>query len=200
MNKDIRWGVPSDGHTFPIYAGPADDMDRVAEFADERGVTHIRFGGDVWKLETAEVSGAAGGVGGAGSAADAGGKVEGLTAQTGTGEWTAVGNDESFKKSDRYTVKADRHVIEIVAESSKNFVLDIDGQKAGQFTSNNRGLRNLHVEFEGPGEKLPLDVQIFVSWVARRCMEVRMVSSVWAWTLLMLLFIPFAVMYWIGLI
>lgn len=193
MNKDIRWGVPSDGHTFPIYAGPADDMDRVAEFADERGVTHIRFGGDVWKLETAEISSGA-------ADAVAGGKVEGLTALTGTGEWTAVGNDKSFKKSDRYTVKADRHVIEIAAESSKNFVLDIDGQKAGQFTSNNRGLRNLHVEFEGPGEKLPIDVQIFVSWVARRCMEVRMVSSVWAWTLLMLLFIPFAVMYWIGLI
>ncbi|WP_392452572.1 hypothetical protein [Corynebacterium dentalis] len=193
MNKDIRWGVPSDGHTFPIYAGPADDMDRVAEFADERGVTHIRFGGDVWKLETAEISSGA-------ADAVAGGNVEGLTALTGTSEWTAVGNDKSFKKSDRYTVKADRHVIEIAAESSKNFVLDIDGQKAGQFTSNNRGLRNLHVEFEGPGEKLPLDVQIFVSWVARRCMEVRMVSSVWAWTLLMLLFIPFAVMYWIGLI
>lgn len=196
MNKDIRWGVPSDGHTFPIYAGPADDMDRVAEFADERGVTHIRFGGDVWKLETAEVSGS--GVGAADAVA--GGNVEGLTALTGTSEWTAVGNDKSFKKSDRYTVKADRHVIEIVAESSKNFVLDIDGQKAGQFTSNNRGLRNLHVEFEGPGEKLPLDVQIFVSWVARRCMEVRMVTSVRAWTLLMLLFIPVAVMYWIGLI
>ena len=193
MNKDIRWGVPSDGHTFPIYAGPADDMDRVAEFADERGVTHIRFGGDVWKLETAEISSGA-------ADAVAGGNVEGLTALTGTSEWTAVGNDKSFKKSDRYTVKADRHVIEIAAESSKNFVLDIDGQKAGQFTSNNRGLRNLHVEFEGPGEKLPLDVQIFVSWVARRCMEVRMVSSVWAWTLLMLLFIPVAVMYWIGLI
>ncbi|WP_376746523.1 hypothetical protein [Corynebacterium dentalis] len=193
MNKDIRWGVPSDGHTFPIYAGPADDMDRVAEFADERGVTHIRFGGDVWKLETAEISSGA-------ADAVAGGNVEGLTALTGTSEWTAVGNDKSFKKSDRYTVKADRHVIEIAAESSKNFVLDIDGEKAGQFTSNNRGLRNLHVEFEGPGEKLPLDVQIFVSWVARRCMEVRMVSSVWAWTLLMLLFIPFAVMYWIGLI
>lgn len=193
MNKDIRWGVPSDGHTFPIYAGPADDMDRVAEFADERGVTHIRFGGDVWKLETAEISSGA-------ADAVAGGNVEGLTALTGTSEWTAVGNDKSFKKSDRYTVKADRHVIEIAAESSKNFVLDIDGQKAGQFTSNNRGLRNLHVEFEGPGEKLPIDVQIFVSWVARRCMEIRMVSSVWAWTLLMLLFIPFAVMYWIGLI
>ena len=46
MNEDIRWGLPDDGHTFPIYAGPPKDMDRVAEYADERGVAHIRFGGD----------------------------------------------------------------------------------------------------------------------------------------------------------
>ncbi|MBC2681152.1 hypothetical protein GSS87_01775 [Corynebacterium sp. 4HC-13] len=178
MNSDIRWGLPDDGHTFPIYAGPSNDLDRVAEYADERGVTHLRFGGDTWNLEAdqdAEIS-----------------------AETATGKWTARGNKESFKKSDRYVVQADRHTVEIIAESSKNFVLDIDGQKAGQFTSNDRGLRNLHVEFEGPGEKLPLDVQIFISWVARRCMEVRMVSSVWAWTILMVIFIPIAILYWIG--
>lgn len=176
MNRDIRWGVPSDGHTFPIYAGAADDMDRVAEYADERGVSHIRFGGDAWKLDSSD---------------DAR-----VSAVTGTGEWTAQGNAETFKKSDRYELKADRYDIAIIAESGRNFVIDINGEKAGQFSSTNRGLRNLHVEFEGPGEKLPLDVQIFVSWVARRCLEVRMISAVWAWTLLMLMFLPFAAIIW----
>ena len=180
MNSDIRWGLPDDGHTFPIYAGPSIDLDRVAEYADERGVAHLRFGGDTWALDT--------------------GDEAQISAKTGTGTWTAKGNAETFKKSDRYTVQADRHTVEIIAESSKNFVLDIGGEKAGQFTANNRGLRNLHVEFEGPGEKLPLDVQIYLSWVARRVMEVRMVSSVWAWTLLLVLFIPIAILYWIGFI
>ena len=180
MNEDIRWGLPDDGPTFPIYAGPPKDMDRVAEYADERGVAHIRFGGDTWSLDTSEDTTS--------------------SATTGTGTWVAKANDKNFKKSDRYTIQADRHTVEIIAESSKNFVLDIDGEKAGQFSSLHRGLRNLHVEFEGPGAKLPLDVQIFISWVARRCLESRMVSSAWAWTLLMLLFIPIAVLYWIGYI
>lgn len=180
MNRDIRWGLPDDGHTFPIYAGPASDLERVAEYADERGVTHIRFGGDTWPLR-----------------ADDGAEA---SAQTGTGTWTVTGDGKNFKRSERYTVQADRHTVEVIAESGRNFVLDIDGEKAGQFSSDNRGLRNLHVEFEGPGEKLPLDVQIFLSWVARRCLETRMVSSVMAWIVLMVLFIPIAVLVWIGFI
>lgn len=169
MNRDIRWGIPSDGHTFPIYAGPADDLVRVAEFADERGVTHIRFGGDTWDLSLGDAT---------------------ASAKTQTGEWTAAGNGESFAKSDRYRLRADRHELSIVAESRNNFVLDIEGEKAGQFTSAGRGLRNLHVEFEGAGESLPLDVQVFVSWVARSCMESRVMRSTWGWTLAMLICIP----------
>src|SRR5699024_2349024 len=80
MNSDIRWGVPSDGHTFPIYAGPADDMDRIAEFADERGVQHIRFGGDTWRLT-----------------ADEGPEAQ---AETATGTWTAKGNSDKFHTAD----------------------------------------------------------------------------------------------------
>ncbi|RAV33117.1 hypothetical protein [Corynebacterium heidelbergense] len=180
MNSDIRWALPSDGHTFPIYAGPVEDMDRVAEFADERGVQHIYFGGDMWRLHC-----------------DDGPEA---SAETATGTWRATADKDKFRNAEHVRVEADRHVITITAESSRNFVMDIDGDKAGQFTSAGRGLRNLHVEFEGPGEKLPLDVQIFVSWVARRCMETRMVRSTWMWTLLMLLFIPIAILYWMGLL
>ncbi|KAB1502424.1 hypothetical protein F7230_08240 [Corynebacterium sp. 320] len=180
MNTDIRWTVPSDGHTFPIYAGPAQDMDRIAEFADERGVTNIRFGGDTWELS-----------------ADNGPKA---SAVTGSGTWTATGDAETFAKSKQYVLQADRHTVTIIAESKSHFVLDIDGEKAGQFTSENRGLRNLHVEFEGPGEKLPLDVQVFISWVARRIMEVRTLNSTKALLIALLLCIPVIVAYWIGAI
>lgn len=178
MNADIRWGVPSDGHTFPIYAGPAADLVHIAEYANERGVQHIHFGGDAWRLTSDD------------------GPV--ASAATPTGTWTATASAEKFRNGESVEIVADRHRARIVAESRHNFVLNIAGVKAGQFTSSNRGLRNLHVSFEGPGEALPLDVQVFISWVARRCMETRMISSTWMWTLLMLAFVPFAVLYWLG--
>lgn len=207
MPSDIRWGLPSDGHTFPIYEGPSNDLVKVAEFADERGVTNIRFGGDTWQLHGPDDSNVSDSAAAADSAADGESRGGGVTkngctasATTQTGTWTVTGNGKSFGKSERYEVQADRHRVTIIAETKKNFVLDIDGEKAGQFTSENRGLRNLHVEFEGPGEKLPIDVRVFISWAARLCMETRMISSSWAVTIALLLCIPIVVLYWIGFV
>ena len=45
-NPDIRWTAPSDGHTFPIYAGAVADMERVGEFCVERDTATLRFAGD----------------------------------------------------------------------------------------------------------------------------------------------------------
>ncbi|MGJ4117330.1 hypothetical protein ACN4D0_10070 [Corynebacterium macclintockiae] len=207
MSSDIRWGLPSDGHTFPIYEGPSNDLVKVAEFADERGVTNIRFGGDTWQLHGPDDSNVSDSAAAADSAADGESRGGGVTkngctasATTQTGTWTVTGDGKSFGKSGRYEVQADRHRVTIIAETKKNFVLDIDGEKAGQFTSENRGLRNLHVEFEGPGEKLPIDVRVFISWAARLCMETRMISSSWAVTIALLLCIPIVVLYWIGFV
>lgn len=207
MSSDIRWGLPSDGHTFPIYEGPSNDLVKVAEFADERGVTNIRFGGDTWQLHGPDDSNVSDSAAAADSAADGESRGGGVTkngctasATTQTGTWTVTGDGKSFGKSERYEVQADRHRVTIIAETKKNFVLDIDGEKAGQFTSENRGLRNLHVEFEGPGEKLPIDVRVFISWAARLCMETRMISSSWAITIALLLCIPIVVLYWIGFV
>lgn len=218
MSSDIRWGLPSDGHTFPIYEGPSNDLVKVAEYADERGVANIRFGGDTWQLHGPDDRGGKDGhdakaragnaandashdSGGAGKFAEGGvKKAATASATTQTGTWTVTGGGKSFGKSERYEVQADRHRIAIIAETKKNFVLDIDGEKAGQFSSENRGLRNLHVEFEGPGEKLPIDVRVFVSWAARLCMETRMISSSWAVTIALLLCIPIVVLYWIGFV
>ncbi|MBC6794174.1 hypothetical protein [Corynebacterium sp. LK28] len=207
MSSDIRWGLPSDGHTFPIYEGPSNDLVKVAEFADERGVTNIRFGGDTWQLHGPDDSNVSDSAAAADSAADGESRGGGVTkngctasATTQTGTWTVTGDGKSFGKSERYEVQADRHRVTIIAETKKNFVLDIDGEKAGQFSSENRGLRNLHVEFEGPGEKLPIDVRVFISWAARLCMETRMISSSWAVTIALLLCIPIVVLYWIGFV
>lgn len=170
MTTDIRWTVPSDGHTFPIYGGPVEDMDRIAEFSDERGVQNIHFGGDTWVLT-----------------ADKGPVAE---ARTSTSTFTATGNADTFGRSTTVECVADRHKVTIIAENRTEFILEIDGEKAGQFTSANRGMKNLHLQFEGPGVTLPLDVQIFLSWVARRCMETRMLNATWMWTLTLLIAIP----------
>lgn len=176
MTSDIRWDLPSDGHTYPIYAGPVDDLDRVAEFADERGVQHLRFGGDSWKLNADD------------------GPV--ASAETPTGTWTATGNAKKFSSSKRVEISADRHDIAIVAGEKRHFDLEIDGERAGQFSGENRAIRKLHVEFEGPGQKLPLDVQIFVSWVARRCLETRMLRMTNMLTITLAICVVIAVVVW----
>ncbi|WP_291478929.1 hypothetical protein [Corynebacterium sp.] len=195
-NPDIRWSVPSDGHTFPIYAGLPSDMDRVGEYSVERDVATIRFGGDTWALQ-----------------ADKGPVMKATTGEaTGSQVFTAVGDGKTFGASKNVSCTADRHRVLIHAESRKDFVLfrapsdpdaplDLeDAEKIGQFTSENGGLKNVHVSFEGAGEKLPLDVQVFLSWVARHAMETRVLSSTWRLSLFLLVLIPFLVLYFLGYI
>ncbi|MEJ6548793.1 MULTISPECIES: hypothetical protein [unclassified Corynebacterium] len=193
-NPDIRWTVPSDGHTFPIYAGIPSDMDRVGEYSVERDVASIRFGGDTWQLD-----------------ADKGPTMTATTGEaTGSQVFTAVGDAKSFGASKNVSCTADRHRVLIHAESKKDFVLfrapaeqdaplDLGkAEKIGQFSSENGGLKNVHVSFEGAGEKLPLDVQVFLSWVARHAMETRVLSSTWRLSIFLIILIPFLVLYFLG--
>ncbi len=191
-NPSIRWSVPSDGHTFPIYAGPPKDMDRVAEYAEERGVATIRFGGDTWQLEK-----------------DKGPLMRATTGEaTGSQVFTAIGDANTFGASQVVTCTADRHRVVVRAESRKEFVLfnasDLEegeqldlrrAEKIGQFTSENGGLKNLHLQFEGSGQTLPLDVQVFLSWVARHAMESRMLSNTWRISIFLLILVPFILLY-----
>lgn len=193
-NPDIRWTVPSDGHTFPIYAGLPSDMDRVGEYSVERDVATIRFGGDTWKLD-----------------ADKGPAMTATTGEaTGSQVFTAVGDAKTFGASKNVSCTADRHRVLIHAESKKDFVLfkapseqdePLDLRKAekiGQFSSENGGLKNVHVSFEGAGEKLPLDVQVFLSWVARHAIETRVLSATWRLSIFLIILVPFLVLYFLG--
>lgn len=198
-NPEIRWGVPEDNHTFPIYAGLASDMDRVAEYAVERGVATMRFGGDTWQLE-----------------ADKGSVMRATTGETtGSQVFTAVGDAATFGASKNVSCTVDRHRVLVHAESKKEFVLfrvpvgpdgeeevvDLEtAEKIGQFTSENGGLKKVRVNFEGAGEKLPLDAQVFLSWVARHAMETRVVSNTWRLSIFLIVLIPFLVLYFLGFI
>lgn len=196
-NPSIRWSVPSDGHTFPIYAGPPSDMDRVAEYAVERDVATIRFGGDTWQLES-----------------DKSPLMRATTGEkTGSQEFTAIGDAKTFGASQVVTCTADRHRVVVQAESKKDFVLfnatdlgegeQLDprrAEKIGQFTSENGGLKNVHVQFEGSGETLPLDLQVFLSWVARHAMESRVLSNTWRISIFLIILIPFILLYFFNFI
>ncbi|MGO1949962.1 MAG: hypothetical protein ACTH1D_10020 [Mycobacteriaceae bacterium] len=196
-NPSIRWSVPSDGHTFPIYAGPPSDMDRVAEYAVERDVATMRFGGDTWQLDAGK-----------------GPLMRATTGpDTGSQVFTAIGEGKSFGASKNISCSADRHRVLVQAESRKEFVLykasdlgedeQLDLRKAekiGQYSSENGGLKNVHLQFEGSGETLPLDVQVFLSWVARHSMESRVLSSTWRISIFMIILIPFMLLYFFNII
>lgn len=196
-NPDIRWSTPSDGHTFPIYGGAPSDMERLGDYAVERDTATIRFAGDVWQLEA--------------------GKGPRMTAttspETGSQVFTAVGDAATFGRSKNVVCTIDRYRVLLHQESRKEFVLldatDAGGEgqapidlesapKIGQFTSEQGGLKNLHVEFEGAGQKLPLDAQVFLSWVARHAMETRAVSGAWGLTISMIILIPVVLLYILG--
>ena len=68
-------------------------------------------------------------------------------------------------------------------------------EKIGQFTSESGGLKNLHLQFEGSGQTLPLDVQVFLSCVARHAMESRMLSNTWRISIFLLILVPFILLY-----
>lgn len=193
-NPDIRWTAPSDGHTFPIYAGSVDDMERVGEFAVERDTATIRFAGDAWQLEAGK------------------GPVMRATTSPDTGSqvFTAVGDGQTFGRSKNVLCTVDRHQVMVHRESRKEFILlDATGvggpgqdaidlekaEKIGQFSAESGALKNLHVQFEGSGQMLPLDAQVFISWVARHAMESRAMSSAWAVTISLIVLVPFIVLY-----
>lgn len=198
-NPDIRWTAPSDGHTFPIYAGPVADMERLGEFCVERDTATLHFAGDTWQLEAGK------------------GPVMRATTSPDTGSqvFTATGDADTFGRSKNVLCTVDRYQVVVHQESRKEFIiLDAAGKggpgqeqldlsaatKIGQFESQSGALKNLHVQFEGAGQSLPLDAQVFLSWVARHAMETRMVSSTWAITIFLIILIPLIVLYLINVL
>lgn len=93
----------------------------------------------------------------------------------------------------------DRHLF-VVCEGSQNYVIeDARGGKLGQFTGANRGVRAAEIQYDtDDGRALPDEEKIFLSWVARRVLEYRMVSSTWILTVCLLLLIAYLVWVWVS--
>lgn len=116
--------------------------------------------------------------------------------------FTAGGKDRpklSRAKSVDVDLGGDRHVF-VICEGAQNYVIEDErGGKLGQFTGANRGVRNAEVQYDtDEGRALPDEEKIFLSWVARRLLEYRMVSSTWILTVSLLLLIAYLVWVWVS--
>lgn len=116
--------------------------------------------------------------------------------------FTAGGKDRSklsrAKKID-VDLGGDRHLF-VVCEGAQNYVIeDARGGKLGQFTGANRGVRAAEIQYDtDAGRALPDEEKIFLTWVARRVLEYRMISSTWILTVCLLLLIAYLVWVWVS--
>ena len=116
--------------------------------------------------------------------------------------FTAGGKDRSklsrAKKVD-VDLGGDRTIF-VVCEGAQNYVIEDErGGKLGQFTGANRGVRTAEIQYDtDAGRALPDEEKIFLSWVARRVLEYRMISSTWILTICLLLLIAYLVWVWVS--
>ncbi|WP_080793902.1 hypothetical protein [Corynebacterium pacaense] len=104
--------------------------------------------------------------------------------------FTADPGDKGFSKSK--SIEIDMAGLKMLAlnENKNNWIIDdADSQKVAQFTGVNNGVRRSILEFED-GVALPLDQEVFLSWVARKTLESRLVGSSWGLTLFLIILTP----------
>ena len=77
-----------------------------------------------------------------------------------------------------------------VNEDKNNWIIDdSEENKVAQFTGMNNGVRRAIVEFE-PDVEVTQEQEIFLSWVARKTLESRMLGSSWGLTLFLIILTP----------
>jgi len=90
---------------------------------------------------------------------------------------TAAAN---FKKDKSIPVSVGSRSFVLVNESANNWIIDDEnGNKVGQFSGGNNGVRKAILEFEGETD-LPADVVVGLSWLTRLVLETRLSRSTMA--------------------
>lgn len=75
-------------------------------------------------------------------------------------------------KGSRFAVTLDTRAFAFIMEGSGNWIIEDDaGEKVGQFTSKNSGVRRAIVEFEGDAPELSREEIAGLSWFARLILE-----------------------------
>ena len=84
---------------------------------------------------------------------------------------------DPLRRGDRVRVDIEGRGYTMVGETSKNWIIDdAYGNKVGQFTRENSGVRKAILEFEGETDLPPTDVA-GLAWLSRELLEARQIAS-----------------------
>lgn len=104
--------------------------------------------------------------------------------------FTADPGEKGFSKSKNIRIDMDGTHMEAINENKNNWIIDdAASQKVAQFTGVNNGMRRAILEFD-KGVRLPVDQEVFLSWITRKTLESRMLGTSWALTLFLVVLTP----------
>ncbi|WJZ03297.1 hypothetical protein [Corynebacterium freiburgense] len=113
-------------------------------------------------------------------------------------EYSAVPEEGRFDRAKRIRADLGGTEFTLVNEAKTDWVvLDAEGEKVGQFTGANHGVRHVELEIE-PGAEVSQDQAVFLAWLARIALEARLVGSTWILTVSLLVLSPIII--WIFLL
>ncbi|MCP1386834.1 hypothetical protein M5J20_01290 [Corynebacterium sp. TA-R-1] len=111
------------------------------------------------------------------------GEIWDLTTSPESGAVASRGGEEivrahdPLRRGDQVRVDIEGRQYIMVGETSKNWIIDdAYGNKVGQFTRENSGVRKAILEFEGETDLPPTDVA-GLAWISREILEARQVAS-----------------------
>ncbi|QYH19396.1 hypothetical protein JKI95_09845 [Corynebacterium aquatimens] len=111
------------------------------------------------------------------------GEIWDLTASPESGAVATRGGQEivraldPLRRGDRVRVDIEGRGYTMVGETSKNWIIDdAYGNKVGQFTRENSGVRKAILEFEGETDLPPTDIA-GLAWLSRELLEARQIAS-----------------------
>lgn len=107
--------------------------------------------------------------------------------------FTADPGEKGFSKAKNILIDMDGTQMKAIHEGKNNWIIDdAASQKVAQFTGVNNGMRRAILEFD-KGVRLPVDQEVFLSWITRKTLESRMLGTSWALTIFLVVLTPIIV-------
>lgn len=104
--------------------------------------------------------------------------------------FTARAEEKGFSKSKSIAIDMAGVSMVAINENKNNWIIDdAASEKIAQFSGVNNGVRQSILEFEDD-VLLPLEQEVFLSWIARKTLESRLVGSSWGLTLFLIILTP----------
>lgn len=101
--------------------------------------------------------------------------------------------DKGFSHAKRITIDMAGVEMTAINEEKANWIIDdANEQKVAQFSGVNNGMRASVLEFE-EGSTVSAEQEVFLSWIARKTLESRMLGSSWGLTIFLIILTPFII-------